>query len=205
MPGFVFHRSVSIMASEITSNSTVCQQLVQANIKINIKAAQSQPFVWRIHGLVDSPHKGAVIRKVFTCYDVIILCSDQRGSSDAKCGHLNFNQLLRSHNARKRKGAPKYGVHFTNDLPTQSIQWKNRFGIIQIIIMWSLQNFVRATTAVLSWHVQQLRAIWWPQMELGPYRRQMEFELWWIKCEWDCPAVNNPIMCSPLYWSTRPL
>ena len=35
-------------------------------------------------------------------------------------------------------------------------RWKFRFTLISILIQWSLQNFVHGTTAVLSWHVQNL-------------------------------------------------
>ena len=45
------------------------QQLVKTNIKGNINALHYWPFVGGIHRwLVDSPHKGPVIRKVFPCH-----------------------------------------------------------------------------------------------------------------------------------------
>ena len=41
----------------------------------------------------------------------------------------------------------------------------------------SLQNFVHDTTAVLSWHVQKLVAIWWQTMEIQQGKIPIEFEL----------------------------
>ena len=38
--------------------------------------------------------------------------------------------------------------------------WKFNFPLIQTIIIWSLQNFVHVTTAVLSWHVLNFVAIY---------------------------------------------
>ena len=40
------------------------------------------------------------------------------------------------------------------------------FALIQILIKGLLQNFARAMTAVLSWHVQNLVVIQWPGIKL---------------------------------------
>ena len=49
-------------------------------------------------------------------------------------------------------GGQKPVLSLTLDL----IQWKFRFTLTSILIQWLLQNFVNGTTAVLSWHVQNL-------------------------------------------------
>ena len=53
-----------VIASQITSNSTVVQQLVQGNNTENIKVSHCWPFVSGNHlWQVDSPHKGPVMQK----------------------------------------------------------------------------------------------------------------------------------------------
>ena len=67
---------------------------------------------------------------------------------------------------------------FHNDFSIAiQIRWKFRFTLISILIQWSLQNFVHGTTAVLSWHVQKIVAIWWPATELQQDEVSIEFEL----------------------------
>ena len=52
---------MSVMASKFIGKSTVCQQLVQAHNKGNIKTLHHWPIVKGIHQRpVDSPHKGPV-------------------------------------------------------------------------------------------------------------------------------------------------
>ena len=60
------------------------------------------------------------------------------------------------------------GPHFTNCFSIAiQIRWKFRCTlIISILIQWLQQNFAHGTTAVLSWHVQNFVAIWWPVTEL---------------------------------------
>ena len=49
------------------------------------------------------------------------------------------------------------GPRFTNEFSIAiQIRWKFRFSLTSALILWSLQNFVHGTTAVLSWHVQNL-------------------------------------------------
>ena len=70
------------------------------------------------------------------------------------------------------------GPRFTNGFSIAiQIRWKFRFTLISILMQWSLQNFVHGTTAVLSWHVQEFVAIWWPAMELWQGEVSIEFEL----------------------------
>ena len=57
------------------------------------------------------------------------------------------------------------------------IRWKFRFTLISSLIKWSLQNFEHGTTAVLSWHVQNFVAIWWPATELQQDEVSIEFAL----------------------------
>ena len=63
----------SVMASEVINNSTVCSTGVFDVHKKKIKIPHHWPFVRAIHrSPVDSPHKGPVMRKCFTCHDVIM-------------------------------------------------------------------------------------------------------------------------------------
>ena len=55
------------------------------------------------------------------------------------------------------------------------------FALIQILMKWSLHNFVYDTTAVLSWHVQNFVAIGSPTIELQLNEFPVEFQLWWKK------------------------
>ena len=70
------------------------------------------------------------------------------------------------------------GPRFTNGFSIAiQIRWKFRFTLTSILIQWLLQNFVHGTTAVLSWHVQNFVAIWWPATELWQGEISIEFEL----------------------------
>ena len=70
------------------------------------------------------------------------------------------------------------GPCFTNGFSIAiQIRWKFRFTLISILIQWSLQNVVHGTTVVLSWHVQNFVAIWWPTTELQQGEVSFEFEL----------------------------
>ena len=68
----------------------------------------------------------------------------------------------------------KSGVRITNDSIT--IQFQFPFALLKIVILWSLQNF--DMTAVESWYVQNLVAIWWPVIELQQYKFPTKFKLW---------------------------
>ena len=49
------------------------------------------------------------------------------------------------------------GAHFANDFSiVVQIRWNFHSALIQVAVKWSLWNFARGTTAVLSWHVQIL-------------------------------------------------
>ena len=70
------------------------------------------------------------------------------------------------------------GPRFTNGFSIAiQIRWKFRFTLTSTLILWSLQNFVHGTTAVLSWHVQKFVAIWWPASELWQGEVFIVFEL----------------------------
>ena len=67
---------------------------------------------------------------------------------------------------------------FTNGFSIAiQIRWKFRCTLISILIQWSLRNFAHGTTAVLSWHVQNIVAIWWQATELQQGKVSIEFEL----------------------------
>ena len=103
---------VSIQAYQIIDRSTVCSTDCPANDKKDIKAPWHYwPFLRGIHqSLVDSPHKGPVIRKAFPCHNVLMYldiflprsskgcppeiiclhlnCSPQTGTINTLCGEL---------------------------------------------------------------------------------------------------------------------
>ena len=59
-----------IVASQITRNKTLFQQLVQATNKENTKVLHyrlRRAYQWP----VNSPHKGPAIRKTFSCHDIM--------------------------------------------------------------------------------------------------------------------------------------
>ena len=61
-------------ASQITSDSTVCDECDQAKHAGHIEALYYWTFVRRNHwGTVDSPHKWTEIQKTFACPDVIMI------------------------------------------------------------------------------------------------------------------------------------
>ena len=65
-------RHMNIMASHITSNSTVCSTVCLDN-KGSIVVPHYWPYLMGIHRCpVDSPQKGLVMRKAFSCHDVIM-------------------------------------------------------------------------------------------------------------------------------------
>ena len=79
-------------------------------------------------------------------------------------------------NVRIIEKSTKPGPRFTNGFSIAfQIRW--RFTVISSLIEWSLQNFVHGTTAVLSWHVQKIVAIWRPATELQQDEVSIEFEL----------------------------
>ena len=58
------------------------------------------------------------------------------------------------------------GAHFTNDYSfVIQIRWKFHSTLIQVIGKWSLWKFAHVTTALLSYHVQNVVAIWYPTMD----------------------------------------
>ena len=64
---------MSVMACQITGNSSVCSTAVQTDINESIIASHHWPFVRGIHRwLVVSPYKGPVMWKVFLCHEIII-------------------------------------------------------------------------------------------------------------------------------------
>ena len=70
------------------------------------------------------------------------------------------------------------GPRFTNEFSIAiQIRWKFRFSLTSTLILWSLQNFIHGTTAVLSWHVQKFVAIWRPAAELWQGEVSIVFEL----------------------------
>ena len=46
------------------------------------------------------------------------------------------------------------------------IWWRHHSTLIKVVVKGLLRNFVHDTTTVLSWHVQNLSAIWYITMEL---------------------------------------
>ena len=69
------------------------------------------------------------------------------------------------------------------------IRWIFRFTLTSILMQWSLQNVVHGTTAVLSWHVQKIVAIWWPATELWQGEVSLEFELRAKNGSWNGPLA----------------
>ena len=61
---------ISIMASPITSNWTVC-----STVCLQQQKKSKVPFTGPL-SLVDSPHKGPVIWKVFPCHNIDVFCSE---------------------------------------------------------------------------------------------------------------------------------
>ena len=58
-------------------------------------------------------------------------------------------------------------THFTNEFfIIVQIHLNFNFDFNRILMQWSLQKFAHATTAQLSWHVQNFVVIWLPGMEL---------------------------------------
>ena len=73
---------------------------------------------------------------------------------------------------------PKLGPRFINGFSVAiQIRLKFRFTLASILIQWSQQVFALGTTAVLSWHVQKLVAIWWREKELEQGEFSIEFVL----------------------------
>ena len=87
------------------------------------------------------------------------------------CDYLSMLGLQLNHVS---KGGP--GPRFTKGFSI-SIQILYCFTLTSILIRSSLQNSVHGTTALLSWHVQQFVAIWWPAAELHQGEVSIEFEL----------------------------
>ena len=52
------------------------------------------------------------------------------------------------------------------------------FLVISVILQWSLQNFVRGATTVLSWHVHNLVVIRWPSTGMQQCEIPIEFVPW---------------------------
>ena len=51
---------------------------------------------------------------------------------------------------------------FSTDFSTViQIRWKIHPALIQVVLKWSLWNFALGTTTLLSWHVQNIVAIWY--------------------------------------------
>ena len=67
-----------------------------------------------------------------------------------------------------------FRAHFANDF---SVAIQIHFAFFLTSLKWLLQNFVHATTAVLSWHVQTFVEMWWTVIELQQYEFFMEFSL----------------------------
>ena len=56
------------------------------------------------------------------------------------------------------------------------------FTLIQILMKWSQPNNAHGMT-MLSWHMQNCVAIWYPAIELQLSEISIEFELWWKNSE----------------------
>ena len=151
-----YHYSVvtmSAIASQITGVSIVYSTVVQAQIK-RIKDPRYW-FVRVIHRLpVNSTHKGPVTQKIFPIDDVIMVCQMPPRHSP-RCAVIYDMYPLRT------------GADFTNDFSIViEIRWKIHLALIQTVVRWSLWSFAHNTTAVLSWHVLNFVAIWYPAMQL---------------------------------------
>ena len=73
------------------------------------------------------------------------------------------------------------GARFTNDfLPAIQIWWKLRLAVIPLLAIRSQQIVAHATTAQLSWHVQNFVAITVLELRWEWNEISMEFELRWI-------------------------
>ena len=72
------------------------QQLIQANIKENIKAPHYTPFVREIYqSPVDFPKNGPVILEAFPCHDIIIMTTDTYIiSTESNQVQLHLNQIM---------------------------------------------------------------------------------------------------------------
>ena len=67
---------MSVMGSQITSLTIVYSTVYSGADQRKHQSSASLSFVWGIHrGLVNSPHKGPVVRKMFPFDDVIMLFS----------------------------------------------------------------------------------------------------------------------------------
>ena len=51
------------------------------------------------------------------------------------------------------------------------IQWKWHSALIKVVMKWSLWNFAHGMTAVMSWHVQNFVAMWYPTVEWSRYSK----------------------------------
>ena len=63
----------SLMVFQFTSTLTVCSTACAGQQKREQKIVHYWPFVWGIHRLlVNSPHKGPVMKRAFTCHDLTL-------------------------------------------------------------------------------------------------------------------------------------
>ena len=77
----------------------------------------------------------------------------------------------------------------------KQIWWKVCFTVICILEVRWLQNFAHAMTAQLSWHVQNLVAATWSNIDWEQNDISIKFEL-----QWKIFSVMNPseIICQEL-------
>ena len=77
-----------------------------------------------------------------------------------------------------------------NYLYEANIWWKFHSALIQVVVRWSLWNSVHDMTALLSWHVQNFVATWYPTMELHWRQFSIEFQLLWKNCSRNGPQLS---------------
>ena len=145
---------MTTIASLITSLAVVYSAVYSDADQRKHQSSASLAFVWGIHRDRWIPRT--------------------KGQLRGKCFHLMTSSWKMSPKRRQFCA----GGRFTNGFSI-AIQIRLKFCItlMSILIRWSLQNSVHGTTAVLSWHVQNFVAIWWPATELQQDEVFIEFEL----------------------------
>ena len=99
----------------------------------------------------------------------------------------------------------KTPVHFINGISIViQIRWKFRFSLASILTKWSLHAFVHATTAVLSWHVQNLVEIW---SSLIVFRLRLRLRQGFIQHKITYGSFTSGLHCKTIrtYWTNMNL